>query len=208
MIRWKSIVYNFAFALNCLLVFLLIVGDRIQVPALLKVAGRMHPMLLHFPIVLLIIALVWELITAKKDDVNLNEAGNWILLLAAFTAVGSALMGFFLSQEEGYDSDAVLLHKWTGLGISLLALGWYAFKDFIRTKRIVTVSIGTLGVAGIIMAGHQGAIITHGDNFLLAPITVDQLKPTVLFEDAIAYTHLIKPILEAKCITCHNSSKA
>ena len=208
MIRWKSIVYNLAFALNCLLVFLLIVGDKIQVPALLKVAGRMHPMLLHFPIVLLIIALVWELITAKKDDANSKEAGNWILLSAATTAVGSALMGFFLSQEEGYDSDAVLLHKWTGLGISLLALGWYAFKDFIRTKRMVTVSIGTLGVAGIIMAGHQGAIITHGDNFLLAPITVDQLKPTVLFEDAIAYTHLIKPILEAKCITCHNSSKA
>ncbi len=208
MIRWKSIVYNLAFALNCLLIFLFILGDKVHVPGLLKVAGRMHPMVLHFPIVLLIIALVWETITAKKDDADLKEAGNWILLLASFTAVASALMGFFLSREEGYDSDAVFLHKWTGLAISLLALCWYAFKDVIRQKRMVTVSIGALGVAGIIMAGHQGAIITHGDNFLLAPITVDQLKPTVLFEDAIAYTHLIKPILEAKCIACHNSSKA
>ena len=208
MIRWKSIVYNLAFALNCLLVFLLIFGDKIHVPVLLKVAGRMHPMVLHFPIVLLIIALVWELITANKKDVDLKEAGNWILLLASVTAVASALMGFFLSREEGYDSDAVFLHKWTGLGISLLALGWYALKDFIRTKQMLSGSIGIVGVAGIIMAGHQGAIITHGDNFLLAPITVDQLKPTVLFEDAVAYTHLIKPILVAKCIACHNSSKA
>lgn len=208
MIRWKSIVYNLAFALNCLLVFLLIFGDKIYVPALLKVAGRMHPMVLHFPIVLLIIALLWETITAKKNDTDLIEAGNWILLLASFTAVSAALMGFFLSRESGYDTDAIFLHKWTGLAISLLALCWYTFKDVIREKRLVTISIGALGVAGIIMAGHQGAIITHGDNFLFAPITADQLKPSVLFEDAIAYTHLIKPILEAKCISCHNSSKA
>ena len=208
MIRWKSIFYNLAFALNCLLVFLLIFGDKVYVPGLLKVAGRMHPMVLHFPIVLLIIALLWETITAQKNDADLKEAGNWILLLTSFTAVSAALMGFFLSREEGYDADAIFLHKWTGLAISILALCWYAFKDVIREKRMVTFSIGTLGVAGIIMAGHQGATITHGDNFLFAPITVDQLKPTVLLEDAIAYTHLIKPILEAKCIACHNSSKA
>jgi uncharacterized membrane protein len=208
MIRWKSIVYNLAFALNCLLVFLLIFGDKIYVPGLLKVAGRMHPMVLHFPIVLLIIALVWETITAKKDDSDLKEAGNWILLLASFTAVIAALMGFFLSRESGYDTDAIFLHKWTGLAISLLSLCWYAFKETVRKKRVLTFTIGALSTAAIIMAGHQGATITHGDNFLLAPITADQLKPTVLLEDAIAYTHLIKPILEAKCISCHNSSKA
>jgi len=208
MIRWKSIVYNLAFALNCLLVFLLIFGDKVYVPDLLKVAGRMHPMVLHFPIVLLITALLWETITAKKNDTYLQEAGNWILLLASFTAVSAALMGFFLSRESGYDTDAIFLHKWTGLAISLLALCWYAFKEIVRKKRALTFTIGALSTAGIIMAGHQGATITHGDNFLLAPITVDQLKPAVLFEDAIAYTHLIKPILEAKCIACHNSSKA
>ena len=53
--RWKTILYNTSFALNCLLVFLLIFEDRLLLPPWVQTVGRMHPLLLHFPIVLMVL---------------------------------------------------------------------------------------------------------------------------------------------------------
>jgi hypothetical protein len=60
----------------------------------------------------------------------------------------------------------------------------------------------------IIWAGHLGADITHGENFVLAPVTPSHTKPQVGLSDAFIYADLVEPILEAKCMGCHNSSKA
>ena len=53
--RWKNILFNVSFALNCLLLFLLLFENRLSVPAWLQVAGRMHPLILHFPLVLIVL---------------------------------------------------------------------------------------------------------------------------------------------------------
>ena len=55
MLRWKNIVFNIILCLNCLLVLFVLAGDKLHIPAWLQVAGRMHPLVLHFPIVLLIL---------------------------------------------------------------------------------------------------------------------------------------------------------
>ncbi len=208
-LRFQNIIFNICIGLNCLLVVVLLFGTAaMKLPSLLQVVGRMHPLLLHFPIVLLVIAFVWELFVAKKEPAILKKTGDWLLLSAAFTAVLTALMGLFLSKEEGYDADAIALHKWTGAAIALLSIIWFAYREILRRKKIATILIGSLGTIAIILAGHKGANITHGENFLLAPITPATKKPNVLFEDAIAYTHLVRPILEEKCMGCHNSKKA
>ena len=62
--RWKNSLFNITIALNCLLVFLLLFQDRLAVPAWLQVAGRMHPLVLHFPIVLLVL----YAITVKEEE--------------------------------------------------------------------------------------------------------------------------------------------
>ena len=208
MIRWKNLIYNTSFALNCLLFFLLVFGANMKVPLYMQVIGRMHPLVLHFPIVLLVIVILWEILVNEKSHPALREPGDWLLLSAVFTAVVAALMGLFLSKEAGYDKDAIAFHKWTGVGISLITLGWFAFRNSIRNKKINAVILGAISLCGIVMAGDQGANITHGENFLLAPVTPQKTGPDVLLEDAVVYKDLIRPILEAKCITCHNSNKA
>lgn len=208
-LRFQNIIFNICIGLNCLLIVVLLFSTAsMKLPPLLQVVGRMHPLLLHFPIVLLVIAFVWELFVVKKGLVILKEAGDWLLLSAAFTAVLTALMGLFLSKEEGYDTDALALHKWTGVAIALLSSIWFAYREMLRRKKSATILMGSLGVIAIVLTGHKGANITHGENFLLAPITPLPQKANVLFEDAIAYTHLVRPILEEKCMGCHNSKKA
>jgi hypothetical protein len=43
---------------------------------------------------------------------------------------------------------------------------------------------------------------------VLAPVTPSHTKPQVGLSDAFIYADLVEPILEAKCMGCHNSNKA
>jgi len=60
----------------------------------------------------------------------------------------------------------------------------------------------------VVLAGHFGADITHGENFVLAPVTPAEEQKVVSLEEAVVFTHMVQPILEEKCMSCHNSRKA
>lgn len=172
--------------------------------------GRTHPLVLHFPVVLVVMyALLVLFFHAQKteDDHNLYIA-DLILQLAAFSSAITALAGFFLSKEQGYDADALQWHKWSGVAISLFMLLWCYFKNILQARKITAFATSVAALVLIVIAGHQGAGITHGENFVLAPITPAEKQVAVSTEEAELYTHLVKPILEAKCISCHNSKKA
>src|SRR6185437_12181639 len=139
--RWKTILFNSTLALNCLLCFLWIFADRLTIPAWLQVAGRMHPLVLHFPIVLLAL-FTFRLLFGRRDPDNL------LLLLAAFSAAFTAVAGLLLSREPGYDRDALVVHEYSGIAVSLLTLAWYAWYERLhRVKRAsFFIAAGSLGV--------------------------------------------------------------
>src|SRR5689334_24708060 len=104
--KLKNIAAIALIPLNTLLLFLLIAGARIAVPAPLQVFGRMHPLFLHFPIVLILLYVVFVLGVPKryKEESWYVTLAEILLLSAAFTASVTALMGLFLSRESGYDA--------------------------------------------------------------------------------------------------------
>ena len=208
--RWKKIIFNLTFALNCLLLFLLIFENKLHVPAWLQVVGRMHTMFLHFPIVMLALCIFWELFSGyKKSYVAVKaEIGEELLLAAAITSVITALMGLFLSREDGYTPDLLVLHKWGGVFISFLSLVWYVFRVKVRQIKPALLTTALAAMVVIVVTGHLGANITHGQDFLFAPVSPEKQKPVVLFEDAKVYADMVRPVLEAKCMSCHNSQKA
>lgn len=209
--HWKNYFFNTAIALNCLLLFLLLFENRLVVPAWLQVAGRMHPLVLHFPLVLIVLYALAVIILppfSKKADASYHHSTDILLLLAAFTSVITALVGLFLSKEEGYDPEALLWHKWGGVAMSVFTLLWYGFSKSLHSKKVSTILAAVLALFIVIFTGHQGAGITHGQNFLLAPIMPEKQQLIISPEDAIVYTHMVKPILESKCISCHNNKKA
>jgi len=207
--NWKNILSSLTMAANCLLVFFLLFYDRLVVPSLLQVIGRAHPLFLHFPIVLFALWLIWVWVIPKQrfHDSGLAEhIGEWLLLSVAFTAALTALMGILLSKEPGYNPESLSWHKWSGAILSLILLLWYVFYQ--RLKRVAKVSISLLSLVVLLIAGHQGAAITHGDNFLLAPVYKGRVKEKVPLDQAVVYRDMVQPMLEAKCMSCHNSSKA
>lgn len=208
--RFKIVIFNIAFALNILLLFLLIFDHRLLIPAWLQVAGRMHTLFLHFPIVMVALVIFWELFSGyKKAYAGVKtEIGDELLLAAAFTSAITALMGLFLSKEEGYTPALLVWHKWGGVFISFLSIAWYVFRVKMRMIKPVLLITALAGMVMIVVTGHLGANITHGENFLLAPVMAETEKPVILFEDAEVFANMVKPVLETKCMGCHNSQKA
>ena len=171
----------------------------------------MHPLLVHFPIVLVILYALVSLvpIERKSDQKPLDYPLNDLLLfLAALTSVMAALMGLFLSREEGYDPEALQMHKWGGVVLSIFTLAWYYFRKQIQAVRFMPYVVSGVAFGVIMITGHQGASITHGQDFLLAPVTPEKEKPVVPFDEALVFADMVKPIIVEKCISCHNSKKS
>jgi len=207
--RVQNIIFNSCILLNCLLLSITVLGDKIAVPTVLQVVGRMHPLLLHFPIVLVFLGIITESVIKRSDNQSLKETANWLLLSAAFTSAITALMGSFLSREGGYDQQAIAWHQWTGVAVSFICLCWYAWREKIRSLRFVNVLIASVAAVAVVITGHKGANITHGNNFILAPLSPAENKEVAVpLNDAEAYRHFIQPILQAKCMGCHNTKKA
>lgn len=171
----------------------------------------MHPLLVHFPIVLVIlyalVSFIPEPKTSKTHPTHYTM-NDLLLFLAAFSSVITALMGLFLSREEGYDTEALQWHKWGGVVLSVFTVSWYYFRRQLQSVKTLPYFVSFLAIGIILITGHQGAAITHGQNFLFAPVTPEKNKQAVPFEEAIVFTDLVKPILEEKCMSCHNSKKA
>jgi hypothetical protein len=207
--NWKNILSSVTIAANCLLVFFLLFYDRLVIPPLLQVIGRAHPLFLHFPIVLFALWLIWIWVVPKQRfhaSGLVEQIGEWLLLSVAFTTAVTALMGILLSKEAGYNPDSLALHKWSGALLSTILLCWFLFYQRLNKRAMVVVSLLSLVV--LFVAGHQGAEITHGDNFLLAPVYKGPMKAKVLLDEAVVYRDMVQPVLDAKCVSCHNSTKA
>ncbi|WP_009035217.1 c-type cytochrome domain-containing protein [Indibacter alkaliphilus] len=185
------------------LVIVLIIGQgRLVFHPLLEVLGRMHPLLLHFPIVLLILAafLYWF------PDSGPSPIFRKKLLLIALLFTGlTVVAGFLLSSEPGYSYENFKFHQWTAVSVFWLASVWYWIdqKENFYTLKLLPVTSSLL----IVITGHLGASITHGEDFLLEPLNSPAKQVQVSLEEAEAFNHIIKPILEQKCISCHKASK-
>ena len=208
--RWKNSLFNATFFFNCLLLFFVIFYTSLAVPAWIQVMGRMHPLLVHFPIVLLILYILWIVWFSKKfaPSENLDHTGDLLLLVAALSAALTALMGLLLSKESGYDADALSLHKWSGVSLAFISFTWYVMRNKLREVKWVAAVTSLIVFALLLLTGDLGADISHGDNFLLAPVTPEIKPHQVAIEDAVVFRDMVQPILQAKCISCHNSKKA
>ncbi|AEI49094.1 chitobiase/beta-hexosaminidase C-terminal domain-containing protein [Runella slithyformis] len=203
--RFQNLTSYLLLAIHALLVFLLVFQDNVMLPAWLQPVGRMHPMLLHLPIGLLIlVGLLW-VFRKEFDGTNFDKLFGFVLSLTALTAALTALMGFFLSREEGYTADLLNWHKYTGIGLSFLTYGLVLLHQ--QTIERTMIFNAFLALSGVILAvtGHFGASLTHGENYLL-PVK-EENAPLTMTDETPVFEAAIQPILKAKCFQCHNEQK-
>ena len=180
--------------------------------------GRFHPLLVHFPIALLVLAGLVELIAARRGDRSAWASASLvpIAVLAALAAVVAASAGYLLGATGGYGGSTFGLHRVLGITVALLAIltalvAWQrrqaggAWTWMLRALLIVTIGVLTA-------AGHLGATLTHGEGYLteLAPGPIRGLvgaaapeRYTGPPERAPIYRTLVQPMLQRQCASCH-----
>lgn len=151
---------------------------------MLTVVGRLHPLLLHLPIGLLIGVAAVEIVAwLRKKPAPAMPLLVW---LAAATAVLAATTGFVLGLDG--EGETVDNHRILGIATAVVAVLAAALQKRPRLYRGALL----LSTALIFPTGHLGATLTHGDDFLLRGTR----EPT----DAGG-------VFAARCVSCHGTDK-
>lgn len=203
--RLKGFFSNAVFVIQFLIIFILIFENRVEVPAVLQAFGRLHPVLLHLPIGLLLVTVI--LLYARKyfEGKSMDELVSLLLHVTALSASLTTIMGLFLSLEGAFAADQLWLHKWLGVALSFLCWALLTVENNLKILK----PLGLAGAVLLIFTGHYGANLTHGEDFVWAPLqTEPERVPRVITDSTALFTATIEPIFESKCYGCHNTKKA
>ncbi len=184
--------------------------------------GRFHPVVLHFPIAILVVAALFELsrLPGLRRVIPTPPAPvtSFLLGLGALTGTAAAVMGWMLSQSGGYETALLQRHMILGLGVPagaiLALLAW--------TGGAMAAGRGLLfATAGLTLAaGHLGGALTHGEDYLTEyapapvrralglPVRADFAPALLPTGERLAFRDVVRPILADRCIICHNPAKA
>jgi uncharacterized membrane protein len=186
-----------------------------EVPVLFLFAGRLHPLVLHFPIVLIILAFLFEV---AGRYYRLKTGDNTVLVIlaaAAISAVVSVAAGFFLFASGDYSGALMERHFWagaiTGASIFFSLAFFYIHRS---TQRYYYWYFFTLLLSNVSVgyASHLGGSITHGQDYLTEHLRFvmhafgdDGEKPE---SEMLVFEDMISPVFESKCMSCHNDQRA
>jgi uncharacterized membrane protein len=137
----------------------------------MAIIGRLHPLLIHFPIALVISAVLAEATAAitGHDDWHAVAIGN-IRVGAAFALI-AAIAGWRLALDPVVDASSMLeWHRWlgtTGAGVALVAAmaTGGASRPSPASARIFRLVLFAAGIL-VAAAGHLGGVLVWGTNFL------------------------------------------
>lgn len=161
---------------------------------LLHTLGRMHIVLLHLPIGLLLGVAAWEMWRAWRGRRRAIPMGHAAVFLAWLSVLGSAAAigtGLAHELELADQADAIWLHKWLGIAAGVMSLitailasaasraesvaAARAASDAKRLgvrTRVTSVYRASLflTVGVLIPAGHFGGDLTHGEGYIIEPL--------------------------------------
>ncbi|SOD79069.1 DUF1549 domain-containing protein [Spirosoma fluviale] len=183
--------------------------------------GRLHPLMVHFPVSLLCIALVLEAVGWFRKSTELQAGIRAMVWIGTISSVVAAGLGLLLVNQDDYGGDTVTIHQWSGLATMTLAL----LTVFALRSGRTSLYRGLLAttVLGVSLAGHYGAMVTHGDDYLSSVLPFDKggsspaesqtqfAFATVnqpLNDKQIGELNLeVRSILAHNCYSCHSATK-
>lgn len=195
--------------------FLPLLGTDDSLSLFLRVLGRLHPAVVHFPIALLALAAAlegWQLLRRKP---GLAAATPVCLTVGAVSSVVASALGWL--QLDGAESDLASLHQWSGIAASALALltaGLLWFAASVQATMVLRITLFV--VAGLISGtGYLGGELVFGRNHLFKGV-FDSPQPVASRQSdgkpstkrtTVDFREDVAPILKVHCLRCHGGEK-
>ena len=140
--------------------------------------GRLHPLLLHFPIAMLIAAGLVELVMSWRQEARPHLIASFCLWVGMVFAVLATWTGWEMAEYEGIAGNPVkaeLLewHRWTGVVLAVLAILicfiWVVERFSGRRLAFNMYRFGLWASAILVcVVGHFGAEMKWGRDYLFS----------------------------------------
>lgn len=137
----------------------------------MALVGRLHPLLVHFPIALVLTAAAAEAAALLSGDRRWRVVAIGNVRVAALFAAATAVAGWRLATAPGVDQTPMLgWHRWLGtlaaVVITVVAVG--TSGDRSRSERAIWLYRLGLAAAALLVAltGHLGGLLVWGADFL------------------------------------------
>ena len=206
---------------------ILLQADASQPADWMLFLGHFHPLIVHLPIGFLLIAGLLELDRFTRRNSVSPHTITLILFWSAVSATMACVFGYLLSLAGGYDADTLQEHQWQGIGVAVFAwIAWSVKSEnlgrILPFAQLMYLPALTVAVLLLLAAGHHGGNLTHGSDYLTqyAPEPLRSLaglpdKPTKFkaepitdVNQAMVYGQIVNPILQTRCVQCHNADKS
>lgn len=134
----------------------------------LKAALNYHPMFVHFPIVLWLVALFFEMLAVWRGSDDMHRTAARLLYLGTLAGMVTVLTGLYAedSVPSGAAQKAVGIHETlmlltTSLAVALCLFAFFARKNFTAGFRKLLL-LGLLILAGLLTVGaDRGAQLVY-----------------------------------------------
>lgn len=177
----------------------------------MEIIGRLHPLLLHLPIGILVLAFLMEWFGRRSQNTVFEAAVSFSLKIGMWSAIISAISGYVLSLEGGYDENTLFWHQWLGILTAIFSVGIYYLNqkkaDNPTFEKAYFPAFSSTMVF-LLVTGHFGGTLTHGSDFLTEPFSPkEEVVAITDLNSANVFESFIQPIFKKKCNSCHNESK-
>jgi len=128
-----------------------------------------HPMVVHFPIALLITSVVFDFLSTRWHHKSFQDAGFYTLiagLLGAAVAVLTGAMAEELAEDKGIPESVLEIHEALGYATLLFFIGLLALRLLMRWKLIserpaLYLAMGVAGIVILSAAGYFGGSLVY-----------------------------------------------
>jgi uncharacterized membrane protein/mono/diheme cytochrome c family protein len=178
--------------------------------------GRFHPLVVHFPIALVLLVPIVELAGRSSRLSYLRLSTSFLLGLTTLSATAAAILGWCLGRSGGYSGPLVTQHMWGGILLTFTC--WLCWLLRARLGQPGTSFGIPLAIAVVLVAwtGYRGGQLSLGADHLtehmpagLRHVLGVTHNDTVLSkaDPNTFYGARVQPIFAARCVSCHGPDK-
>jgi uncharacterized membrane protein len=200
----------------------------VDADTLLRFTGRLHPSLVHFPIALLIVAALLEVVRLVRRKPEVSPSALTCVVIAAVAGAVVAFSGWMNADYETHGNamgDTLFWHRW--LGVSVAAVGVIVAAMGVSTKFVAAARLKRMYALLLIAAaamvgftGHLGGSMVWGPDYMfevfggMTPAGNGKPDPKAPARtppsDAVLtidFAKDVQPIFTKNCVECHGPSK-
>jgi len=179
--------------------------------------GRLHVLLLHLPIGMIVALFLLEWLSRKDKYRYLEAASPFLWGATAISALVTVLLGYMHFAEGSFTGPSGDQHRFFGTVVAVVATGVALLRTgtFANSYKPLFFPASVVLLVLVSITGHYGGNLTHGSTYLVeyAPQPIRSLaglapkRTLTTVSAADPFADVVGPMLVERCAGCHNEDK-